>query len=102
MEVIPFPSIAFEETKYSFTTYVGRGKTKEQGALYPGRIPHIECVHLLVMTAQQVYIARDLDVVRVSSIIFGYCLYSNSVFLKSFLLFRDTDTSLPSKCSWTY
>jgi hypothetical protein len=55
--------MVFEETKNSFTEYGGRGKTKEQGPLYSGRIPHIQCVHLLVMTERQVYIAKVLDVV---------------------------------------
>jgi hypothetical protein len=90
MKVFPFPNMVFEETKSSFATYVGRGKTKEQGPLYPGRIPHIECVHLLVMTECQVYIARDLDVVRISkafSLNSISRLYSNSEFLKSFLSF---------------
>jgi hypothetical protein len=70
MEAFPYPNMVFEETKPSFSKFVGRGRTKEQGALYPGRIPHIECVHVLVMTERQVYIARDLHVVSLALCLF--------------------------------
>jgi hypothetical protein len=74
MEEFPYPAMVFEETKSSFLDSPGRGMIKQQGALFQSRIPHIECVHLLVMTERQVYIARDLDVVSTAHVC--YSLYS--------------------------
>jgi hypothetical protein len=57
--------MVFEETKASFSTYCGRGKTKEQGPLHPDRISHIKCVHFVTLSQRQVYLTSSLHSVRI-------------------------------------
>jgi hypothetical protein len=55
--------MVFEETMESFSTFHGRGKTKEQGPLHPDRIPHVKRIHFVMLSERQVYLTRRLHCV---------------------------------------
>jgi hypothetical protein len=61
----PTSTMVFEETLPSFSTFTGRGKTKEQGPLHLDRKPHIKCIHFVTLSRRQVYLTGSLHSVSI-------------------------------------